>query len=132
MIEVYDCSYRWPQGSPCESGQKNREAFGLSGCVEDRLADCLATTDEIFVLRQTILQGQIRENFNTCLSRNPVVTCRQIFLYASPVIVACMNRSGYTADIPDERCQTCDQTACYKPNWMAVARSLLFIKRNSN
>ena len=24
MIGVYDSSYRWPQGSPCESGQMNR------------------------------------------------------------------------------------------------------------
>jgi hypothetical protein len=104
-------------------------AVGLSGCAEDRLADCLATTEQVFVLRQAALQGQIRDNFIACLSHSQAEVCRGAFLNATPVVGACMERGGYSAGIPDERCKSYDHAACYKPTWLV---KLVSFFRNSN
>jgi hypothetical protein len=103
-------------------------AIGLSGCVEDLLSDCLAITEQVFVLRHAALQGQIRENFIACLSHNQVEVCRGAFLDATPVVGACMERGGY-AGIPDERCKSYHHAACYRPTWLV---KLVLLIKNPN
>jgi hypothetical protein len=75
--------------------------FWLAGCdgiqgPSDRLASCLASTEQTILLRQLSLTGKAKETFESCLKMTTNENfCRGLYLNANGAVRQCMKEAGY-------------------------------------
>ena len=70
----------------------------LGCCVQEDLASCLSTGEQMIRLKQLTLGAEQQESFNSCLRKwgSPENYCRAMYLNADGIARDCMKGRGYT------------------------------------
>jgi hypothetical protein len=70
---------------------------GLQNSASSKLESCLASTEQIILLRQMTMTGASRENFEFCRGFMGMTDsyCRGLYLNANSLVRKCMNDAGY-------------------------------------
>ena len=98
----------------------------LSGCSEEKLKACVASTEPTLLLRQLALTGTKKQGFERCLSgagqRNH---CSVIYLDADNALTQCMSEKGYAIRRGVAECDSYYEPKCYAPNWLWEIQKVL-------
>jgi hypothetical protein len=99
----------------------------LSGCGEEQLSNCLASTEQVILLRQMAMTSKQKESLNFCLNdmRWGEDYCRGLYLNANTPVRVCMSEKGYTFTDADSgfgigRFQHFRDPKCYKSKWFLM------------
>ena len=99
----------------------------LSGCGEEQLSSCLASTEQVILLRQMAMTSKQKESLNFCLNdmRWGEDYCRGLYLNANTPVRVCMSEKGYTFTDADSgfgicRFQHFRDPKCYKSKWFLM------------
>jgi hypothetical protein len=101
--------------------------LGLTGCGEKELSQCVASTEQLVLLRQMALTGRIKESFERCLhvENYGMDRCRATWLNADGAVMDCMVQQGYTFASEDTGLGFCtlahyEDPKCYRLTWILM------------
>jgi hypothetical protein len=101
--------------------------LALAACGENELSKCVASTEQIILLRQMALTGKARESFERCLYVEKYATdyCRATWLNADTAVTDCMVQQGYTFTSTDSGLGFCgfshyENPKCYRSKWISM------------
>ncbi len=98
----------------------------LSGCGEQELSSCLASTEQVVLLRQMAMTPEQKKQLDLCVSnRRDEDYCRGLHLNADTPVRICMADKGYTFTNEDSGFGVCRffnfrDPKCYQSKWFLM------------
>jgi hypothetical protein len=99
----------------------------LSGCGDEELSSCLASTEQLILQRQMTMTPKQKENLNFCIDDMHAAPdfCRGLYLNANIPVRTCMSEKGYTFTDWDSGFGVCGwqhfrDPQCYKSKWFLM------------